>query len=390
MQLNRQSPYLRVILIGVDQLISAISNFLVIWLCLTSLPTETFGSFSYSWSTIALFVVLGRALFGIPALLDSEGEGPKQVIDLSSSLTGTLFLGGLTAIVTFLLYLLGGVNAGDKWIFGLFMIAPAILLQDQIRYLAIALKRIPYAIFLDLLVLFCILITVVLAKVNEFTGWYLIIGLTIGYLVASVIFISSNAVTFSVRKLNQFIQLDFERRSKLVGDAVLAWGFGLVAITLIRVATGDAGFAIYNGLVFLGLQAEVVRTKGNLAIRHRTLLVLISFSPILWTLVSNSAPEAFVEKFLGESTQQILANSIPFSISSTLLIGIEVLNLFMRAHSKFGNIAKIRLISGILSLSFLTLGLVTSAELITLIYILALGQFIGLTLTINSLRTEKS
>jgi hypothetical protein len=403
MKLNRQSPYLRVILIGVDQLISAIGNFLVIWLCLTSLPTEIFGSFSYSWSTIALFVVLGRALFGIPALLDSEGEGPKQVIDLSSSLTGTLLLGGLTALVTLLLYLLGGVNAGDKWIFGLFMIAPAILLQDQIRYLAIALKRIPYAILLDLLVLFCILITVILAKLNEFTGWYLIIGLTIGYLVASVVFISSNSVTFSVRKLNKFIQLDFDRRSRLVGDALLAWGFGLVAITLIRVATGDSGVAIYNGLVFLfgpvalltvfltlGLQTEVVRTKGNLAIRHRTLLVLISFSPLLWMLVSNSAPEAFVEKFLGESTQQILANSIPFSISATLLIGTEVLNLFMRAHSKFGNIAKIRLISGILSISFLTLGLVTSAELITLIYILALGQFIGLTLTINSLRTAKS
>ena len=398
-QLNRRSPYSRVILIGIDQSISAISSFLVVWLCLTSLPTETFGSFSYSWSTIALFVVLGRALFGIPALLDSEGQDTKQEIDLSSSLTGALVLGGLTAIVSFSLYLLGGANTGDKWIFGLFLIAPAILLQDQIRYLAIALKRIYFAIFLDLLVLFFILFTVLIARVNGFTGWYLIVGLAIGYLVASVVFISSNSVTFSVRRLIQFIQLDFVRRSRLVGDAVLAWGFGLLAITLIRVATGDSGIAIYNGLVFLfgpvalvtvfltlGLQTEVVRTKGNLATRHKALLAAVSFSPIIWMLMIISMPENFLENLLGPSLSMIMANITIFAIAGAFLLGIEILNLFLRASGDFGAVTRLRLVTGAIGTIALGIATFLDLEISYLISALALSYFVGLTLTITTLR----
>ncbi len=85
-ELKNQSPYVRVVLVGFDQLIAATSNFMVVWLCLTSLPTEAFGSFSYSWSVIALFVVLSRSLFGIPALLDSASSDPVEVADVSSSL----------------------------------------------------------------------------------------------------------------------------------------------------------------------------------------------------------------------------------------------------------------------------------------------------------------
>jgi hypothetical protein len=62
----------------------------------------------------------------------------------------------------------------------------------------------------------------------------------------------------------------------------------------------------------------------------------------------------------------------------------------MRANNQFGDIAKIRLISGSISILLLVLGFGISAELITFIYILAVGQFIGLVLTINSLRTAKS
>lgn len=401
--LKNQSPYVRVVLVGFDQLIAATSNFMVVWLCLTSLPTEAFGSFSYSWSIIALFVVLSRSLFGIPALLDSESIDAVEVADTSSSLTGALVLGILTAIVTLGLYLMSGASENEIWILGLFLLAPLILFQDQIRYLIIATKNIKFAIYLDLLVLSCILVTVISAKNSEFVGWNLILGLAFGYICASLLFVFRTPISLNLGNLRTFIKVDFHRRSRLVSDAFLAWGFGLVAITIIRVATGDSGIAIYNGLIFLfgpvalvtvfltlALQSEVVRTNGNLATRHKAWLVLISLSPILWLMIVNRLSENFVQKFLGQSTQDILANSLPFCISALILIGSEVLNLFMRARKLFSEIAKIRLYSGISTSLILTLGLILNLELTSFIYLLAAGQTIGLLLTVHSLKASRS
>ncbi len=393
-QFNSESAYVRVMLIGIDQTISATSNFLVVWLCLTSLQTETFGSFSYSWTTIALFVVLSRALFGIPALLDSESYDPAQIGNTSASLTGTLILGAITAFVTLSLHLLGGTSDSEIWIAGLFLLAPLILFQDQVRYLIVATKKITFAIVLDLVVLCCILVTVVASKMFEFVGWHLILGLAIGYLMASSLFVIYNPIKFSLTNMRNFIGIDFHRRSRLVSDAFLAWGFGIVSITLIRVATGDSGVAAYNGLVFLfgpvslvtvfliiGLQSEIVRTIGSLATRHKASLVLVSFSPIFWILLILYLPELFLEKLLGQSTQIILANSIPFGIAASLGIGAEVLNLFMRAHKKFTQIAVIRFIVGMVLISCISVGFYSGIGLNQIIWTLAVTNSLAVILT---------
>jgi O-antigen/teichoic acid export membrane protein len=353
------SPYARIALVGIDQLIAATSNFLVVWLCLTSLQTEAFGRFSYFWSTIALFVVLNRALFGIPTLLDAESDDSEKLLDNSPSFTGTLLLGVVATFVTIILYVSVDVAESELWIIGLLLIAPLILLQDHIRYFLCATKKIRFAIFLDGLALFFILVAVIVGKNSKFIGWQLIFCLALGYLLASILFVIFNRVNVSLRKLWHFVKKDFHRRSRLVSDALLAWAFGLAAITLIRIQTGDAGLATYNGLIFLfgpvtlvtvfltlGLQSEAVRTKGNLAYRHRAGLMLIAAIPILWMFTIDFFSRDFIERFLGESTDQILSYVTPFAVSATLGIGIEILNLFMRAHEKFGEIARLRLVSG--------------------------------------------
>jgi O-antigen/teichoic acid export membrane protein len=358
--LSSNRAYARVFLVGLDQLISSTSNFMVIWLCLTSLPMEAFGSFSYAWSIIALFVVLSRSLFGIPALLDSESNDPVEVADASSSLTGALVLGILTAIVTLGLYLMGGTSENEIWILGVFLLAPLILFQDQIRYLVIATKNIKFAILLDLLVLSCILVTVISSINSEFLGWNLILGLAFGYVFASLLFVLRTPIRLNLGNLRKFIRLDFHRRSRLVSDAFLAWGFGIVALTLIRVATGDSGVAIYNGLVFLfgpvalvtvfltlGLQSEVVRTKGNLSNRHKVWLAGICLTPILWILMILVTPENLFENLLGTSTKVILDNALLFAVSSVVFLTLEVLNLFMRTHKRFQELVFIRVLAGV-------------------------------------------
>jgi O-antigen/teichoic acid export membrane protein len=385
--------------VGLDQLLAALSNFLVVWLCLTSLPTEAFGSFSYSWSTIALFVVLSRALFGIPALLDADSNDASQAVDIGASLTGTLVLGVVTAITTFYLYLIGGASESEVWIFGLFLLAPLLLFQDQIRYLMIASKKTKFATGLDLLVLSGVLTTAIFSKAFGFVGWYLIVGLAFGYILASSIFVFRVPVQLNLRSLRLFIRLDFHRRSRLVSDALLAWGFGLVAITLIRVATGDSGIAIYNGLVFLfgpvalvtvfltlGLQSEVVRTKGNLANRHKFLLVALASSPMVWMLIVDLIPLAHVEKLLGPSTQEILSNTLPFGVAASLGIGLEILNLFMRGHKKFAEIAILRLIVGIVLTISIAVAISAKLGLEQIIWFLAATNLLAVITTAFLLR----
>lgn len=400
---KNQSPYARVMWVGFDQLLATSSNFLVVWLCLTSLPTEAFGSFSYSWNTIALFVVLSRALFGIPALLDSDSSDSTQVVEISSSLTGTLLLGIATAVATFCLYLLGGASENESWIFGLFLLAPLILFQDQIRYLIIATKKIYFAIFLDLLVLGCIAVTVVVAMNSGFVGLNFIFGLASGYLLASLIFVYRVPIDFNLRHLRLFMKLDYQRRSRLVSDALLAWGFGLVAITLIKFATGNFGVATYNGLVFLfgpvalvtvlvtlGLQPEVVRTKGNLAFRHKVLLFILASSPILWMQLVGRAPYEYIEKLLGQSTEEILSNTVPFGIAASLGIGLEVLNLFMRAHKKFAEVAALRFFVGIALTVCIAVSIYSKLGLSTIIWMMVATNCLAVIATSVLLRNDST
>ncbi len=171
---------------------------------------------------------------------------------------------------------------------------------------------------------------------------------------------------------------------------------------MIRVATGDSGIAVYNGLVFLfgpvalvtvfltlGLQSEVVRTKGYLASRHRVWLVLVSLSPILWVLVVSGAPEEYAENLLGQSAQIILASAIPFGIAASLGIGFEVLNLFMRAHEKFTEIAALRLALGIIWTTFIAISIPLGLLLDQIIFALAVTNCLGIIGTTVLLRKYK-
>ena len=399
---SNNRPFWRIFLVGIDQLISSTSNFLVVWFCLTSLPTETFGRFSYAWSTIALFIVLSRALFGIPALLDTKSNDTRQVEDRGSSLAGTIVLGIIAAIVTLSLHLLGGKSETDIWILGLFLLAPLILFEDQVRYLIVATKKIKFAIFLDLLVLSCIVLTVLVAKNSVSIGWNVIFGLASGYLLASLLFVFCVPMPLNFTNLQLFIKLDFHRRSRLVSDAFLALGFGLVSITLIRVTTGDSGIAIYNGLVFLfgpvalvtvfltlGLQSEVVRTQGNLANRHKSLLAALCLTPVLWILAIRMTPEQFVENLLGPSTRVILENSALFAISSVTFLILEVLNLFMRTHKQFDQLIVLRFTTGLSLILLILLSEYLNLEFDAIIWAFIISNLFAVIATAIILRRLK-
>ena len=393
------SSYSKVALVGLDQLISATSNFLIIWLCLMSFPTDTFGSFSYVWSSIALFIILSRALFGVPALLDSQANSSEAKFDVSASLTGSAIFGVFAGLSTFILYVLGGVNESNPWIFGLFFLCPIILFQDSLRYLMISMSKVKVALALDLFLLICISSFVIYAKRHEFMGIYLVLTVAFAYIVALSIFIAFNPIHLSLSKLEALIRFDFHRRSRLLADATVTWGFGLLTLTLIRVATGDNGMGLYNQIIFLfgpvtlvtvfltlGLQSEVVRTKDHLAARHKTFLIFISLFPILWFYLITQVPDHLLVNFIGQSTSDVYTNAKPFAIWASLALGIEILILFMRAYGKFSEILILRCIGGIIMLIGFVVLLIAKSNLELFIWVGAASNLIILLMTLGLLR----
>ena len=398
------SHYSRVLLVAIDQSVSSVSNFIIIWLCLTSLPTNEFGQFSYIWTVIALFIVMSRAIFGVPALLDGDSSQESPRTRLSASVTGTFFLGLISCVVSlFLYFFFDGFENSDYWLLGLIMLTPLILIQDQIRYLAIALNQIKLTIVLDTLLLAFVLAITSYMILLEFSGFSFILYLAVSYLVVIGIFARINPIKINYRATKLSISSDFRRRYKLTLDAIIVSTFGLLGISLIRIGAGDDGVGVYNGLVFLfgpvsiltvfitlGLQTEANRTKGYLAFRHKAALVLISSIPIIWLLIINSIPDSYLNNFLGDSTQDILRNAAPFGLAAALGIGLEVLNLFMRANQKFSAIVNIRLSIGLVSIGLIMLSIYLSLELMEIIYALAVANAIGILLSAIELRKRVS
>ena len=136
----------------------------------------------------------------------------------------------------------------------------------------------------------------------------------------------------------------------------------------------------------LGIQSEVVRTRGYLATRHKVLLIAFSFSPLIWMLIIRYSPENFLEKLLGPTSTLIIANIIIFALAAAFYVGIEILNLFLRASDNFGAISKLRFVTGVTA--SITLGIATylNLEIFYLILSLAISNFVGLLLTIATLR----
>jgi hypothetical protein len=224
-----------------------------------------------------------------------------------------------------------------------------------------------------------------------------------GYLVSSILFISFNPIQLSIRKLIRLIRFDFHRRSRLLADALVTWGFGLVSITLMRFATGDNGIGIYNKIGFLfgpvtlitvfltlGLQAEVVRTKGHLATRHKALLISISIFPILWLTVVSRVPDHLLVAYLGQPTSEIFINSKPFAVSASLALSVEVLILFMRGYGKFSEILVIRFASGVILMITSIFLLIQKSSLENFIWAIGLSNLIALIAILLSLRTRNA
>jgi choline-glycine betaine transporter len=140
----------------------------------------------------------------------------------------------------------------------------------------------------------------------------------------------------------------------------------------------------------LGLQSEVVRTKGNLANRHKISLAVLALSPMLWMLIVDAVPLTYVEKILGPSTQEILSNTLPFGVAASLGIGLEILNLFMRGHKKFAEIAILRLIVGIVLTASIAVAISAKLGLEQIIWFLAATNLLAVIATALLLRKSST
>lgn len=391
---RRESAFSRVYAVGFDQIISSVSNFLILWVFLSNSSTAEFGVFSFSWGVIALFISLSRALFGLPSLLDSHKSSDNSSELSQTSLAGALILGMSAMLVSTILYTFGDPSAQTSWMFGLFFISPLILIHDQLRYIAIASLKPLLAIRIDFVV-FAFVATVSIASFSiGFSGWYAMAGLGAGYVIALLSYAKSNFIGFSFKSTLFVIRDDFKRRAKLLSDALLIFLFGVGSLVLLRSATGDDGIGTYNGLLVLfgpvtlvsvfltiGLQSEISRTSGFLSVKHRSALFGLALTPLLWLLMIQQTNTEVLSKLLGSSTEVVVNNASVFAVAAALSLIQEILNLFMRTREKFGSIAAIRLLTGVTSLFILTIGVIKELDLNTLIIGLWIPAVIGIVLT---------
>lgn len=396
---NRDSAYVRLYLVGIDQLISSVSNFVILWIFLSNSSTEDFGIFSFSWGVIALFISLSRAMFGVPSLLDSYKESHKASEFSQTSITGAFIIGLGATIMTLMISLIGGNNIQMPWMIGLCFLAPMALIHDQFRFISIATQKPHLAILIDS-ILFALVMSVLFISFRfDFLGWYAIVGLGLGYVIAFVFFANSMIVRFNFKSTLAMVREDIGRRANLLSDATLVFLFGIASLVLLKAATGDIGIGTYNGLVVLfgpvtlvsvfltfGLQSEVSRTLGSISRIHKVMLFSLGFTPLIWMWIVKSMELDVISRLLGNSTDSILEIADVYAVVAVLILNQEVLNLFMRSREKFGAITSIRLTTGVVSLFILTLGLVHDLSLRHLIIGLWIPTAIGIFLTLIVLK----
>jgi hypothetical protein len=392
---NRGSAYARVYLVAIDQLISSVSNFVILWIFLANFSTKDFGIFSFSWGVIALFIALSRAMFGLPSLLDSYKESHDKSDFSQTSITGAFIIGLGAMITTLIISLISGNNVQMPWMIGLCFLAPMILIHDQFRFVSIATQKPHLAILIDAILCALVLAVLIVSFRFDFLGLYAIVGLGLGYVIAFVFFANSMTVRFNFKSTFLVVRDDISRRAKLLSDAMLVFLFGIASLVLLKIATGDTGVGTYNGLIVLfgpvtlvyvfltfGLQSEVSRTLGSISRIHKIMLFSLSLTPLLWMGIVNSLEFDLLFSLLGNSTGSIMELADVYAVVAVLILNQEVLNLFMRSREKFGAITSIRLTTGALSLFILILGIIHDLSLRFLIIGLWIPTGIGIFLTL--------
>lgn len=135
----------RVAVGGVDQVLSSLSNVLVLVAIARTASVEEFGVVSLAMATLTTAMAIGRGVFGTPITL-LAGGGPALRRETRFALAAATLLGLAAAL---LLAMVNAIMGGPNAVYAVAAACPVVLLQDSARFHCMAMGAPERAVLSD-------------------------------------------------------------------------------------------------------------------------------------------------------------------------------------------------------------------------------------------------
>ncbi|NDZ93637.1 hypothetical protein G3I13_24045 [Streptomyces sp. SID6673] len=296
-----------------DQVLSSVGNALVL-VCVAQVATpETFGAAALAFAVIATGLGFGRGMVGAPLLI-SSGEGADKV--RAAAARSSVFC-MVNAAICLLAVVVVALSVGEVVVALPVIALPAVLIQDMLRYCAIAVGRVGCAILSDGLWTLGMLAVFIVNLVNDSISVVavLVVWVVLGWMSAVVLAVGlrvnviSTALPASGPRVSERVRLAVVYALDSVGTAavisVAAITSGVAVAASVRAAATLFGpVAVLISSLPLTVIPRLADRNSRVTRRTATVLVAVtgvSVAAIVIGVLATLIPDAVGAKLLGET-----------------------------------------------------------------------------------------
>lgn len=356
-----------------DQAVSSLTNVVAVLVVARRLDAESFGSFSLAYVALTLFLGVGRAFFGLPLSLSARA-GTAETRQVLEKALGAILVAALP--IAGIVYLIGAVLS-NSWhgsqsiaVTAVAVATPIILIQDVVRYFALAVGRAGVALAADALWLLGVTLLFFVPQLGLgplFAGW-------IAAVLASIAIF---ALVFRPRPRwrSALSTLRPERglRTSVSGTVLLS---NITSLSVNGLASSRYGLELVGGLrgsstlfgpvntliTFLDFAVLPRLVRRSRARARRLLLTTFAASllaTVAWILILLILPTSWGTWLLGDTWQ--IARSIfhVTAIEYVLLVSAAVLSLILKTRDE----GRLLLLSKIISSLAIVVGVVVAISI---------------------------
>ena len=324
-----------------DQIVSNASNALIVLLVAGVSTSADFGLFAIAWSVANFIVAVYRSAFAVQ--LSMAAHTPAQLgKDTSSSVTAV----ALSAPVPIAVIILGGylaIGESSSIVLILALVAPFVLVQDTLRFSAIAFGRTLLTLLSDSLWLAASLTGILWRILGQPKPADIVLLWALGALVAMAVLVIGLRPSLELSGLSNWLRETLQGRLHLsLGALALGASLPVGSIAIGAFAGSDVLATLAGGaqlmapvntaaaLFSIGLLPRAAKISNQRRVQLFSIAGLsVAAGALIWAATLLSLPETLGQALLGqtwESTRSILVALGPqYSIGTMALAGILLL-----------------------------------------------------------------
>ncbi len=302
-----------------DQVAASASNALVVLLMANTMQGSAFGAFAVTFSMISFLITLSRSAFAYPVSLASDS--PKRLRLEYSHATSALLLGAPAIVAVMIGWALAARIELDLVALLVVASTPIVLVQDTLRYSAVAAKRPEVAALADGTWLVVVLIAITIAASGILSAAAAMALWLVGGFVSTAILALQLRPRLSLRSLPSWLTNSWQHRTAMSTGALVAGasipvaGLAILRLAGPGVAGGLAGagqlMAPTNVLVAylsLTLLAEGEKRAAQEARRSSERVgIYAALATLAWGILLLLMPASVGALLLGEVWQEARA-----------------------------------------------------------------------------------